>query len=358
MDGWCADFDNWALCDTVCFSLFDRAPDAWSRLEPWARDDREFVRRASFALLWSLALHDKSANDALFVGGLALVEQYAADERPLVTKSMSMSLRATRDATPPYRAPYAQPPRGWPRRTADRHGASGALPSGRCPDPAAPGATVPGRHRLPATCSEARLMTKALDARAAPVRRGDDTTAGSRPASGSSRSGISSPRPTSGSAPRRGEVADYIPALAVAIAERFGTSVVGGRGRPSRPATSPRRSRSRASRSRSSSPWCASPSATARPAPTRGEQHGVSVRLGDGGGVQRPRRTNPGQCRRHGHHQPHPGSDGRGQVGAHRGRVVGLRRPRASVNEEVYESESATNAQQGIAHLLESYGRL
>ena len=94
MDSWCADFDNWALCDTVCFSLFDRAPDAWSRLEPWARDDREFVRRASFALLWSLALHDTSAADALFVGGLALVEEYAADDRPLVTKSMSMSLRA------------------------------------------------------------------------------------------------------------------------------------------------------------------------------------------------------------------------------------------------------------------------
>ena len=94
MDRWCADFDNWALCDTVCFSLFDRAPHAWSRLEPWARDEREFVRRASFALLWSLALHDTSAADAQFVAGLALVEQYAADQRPLVTKSMSMSLRA------------------------------------------------------------------------------------------------------------------------------------------------------------------------------------------------------------------------------------------------------------------------
>ena len=100
MDAWCADFDNWALCDTVCFSLFDRAPDAWSRLEPWARDEREFVRRASFALLWSLALHDRSADDARFVAGLALVERYAADERPLVTKSMSMSLRAIRRRSP------------------------------------------------------------------------------------------------------------------------------------------------------------------------------------------------------------------------------------------------------------------
>ena len=94
MDRWCADFDNWALCDTVCFSLFDRAPQAWTRLEPWARDDREFVRRAAFALLWSLALHDRSAADAQFVEALTLVERYAADERPLVGKSMSMSLRA------------------------------------------------------------------------------------------------------------------------------------------------------------------------------------------------------------------------------------------------------------------------
>jgi len=100
MDGWCADFDNWAICDTVCFSLFDRAPDAWSRLDPWARDERELVRRASFALLWSLALHDRSADDARFVAGLELVEQYAADERPLVTKSISMSLRAIRRRSP------------------------------------------------------------------------------------------------------------------------------------------------------------------------------------------------------------------------------------------------------------------
>ena len=100
MDGWCADFDNWAICDTVCFSLFDRAPDAWSRLDPWARDERELVRRASSADLSCSARLHSSANDARFVAGLELVEQYAADERPLVTKSMSMSLRAIRRRSP------------------------------------------------------------------------------------------------------------------------------------------------------------------------------------------------------------------------------------------------------------------
>ena len=24
MDRWCRDFDNWGICDTVCFHLFDR----------------------------------------------------------------------------------------------------------------------------------------------------------------------------------------------------------------------------------------------------------------------------------------------------------------------------------------------
>jgi 3-methyladenine DNA glycosylase AlkD len=123
MDRWCADFDNWALCDTVCFSLFDRAPQAWTRLEPWARDDREFVRRAAFALLWSLALHDGSAADAQFVEGLALVEQYAADERPLVTKSMSMSLRAVG-----RRGPFLQDA---VRSTAERLAESDTAPARR-----------------------------------------------------------------------------------------------------------------------------------------------------------------------------------------------------------------------------------
>src|SRR5205823_4816523 len=29
MDRWCRDFDNWGVCDTVCFHLFDRTPHAW-----------------------------------------------------------------------------------------------------------------------------------------------------------------------------------------------------------------------------------------------------------------------------------------------------------------------------------------
>src|SRR5262245_53190939 len=31
MERWCRDFDNWAICDTACFCLFDRTPHAWTK---------------------------------------------------------------------------------------------------------------------------------------------------------------------------------------------------------------------------------------------------------------------------------------------------------------------------------------
>jgi 3-methyladenine DNA glycosylase AlkD len=36
MDRWCRDFDNWAVCDHVCFHLFDRTPHAWGRVKAWS----------------------------------------------------------------------------------------------------------------------------------------------------------------------------------------------------------------------------------------------------------------------------------------------------------------------------------
>jgi 3-methyladenine DNA glycosylase AlkD len=94
MDAWCADFDNWAIVDTVCFNLFDRTADRWSKVDQWSTSEREFVKRAAFALLWSLALHDRAAGDDRFVDGLALIERDAGDGRPLVDKAIAMALRS------------------------------------------------------------------------------------------------------------------------------------------------------------------------------------------------------------------------------------------------------------------------
>lgn len=93
MDRWCRDFDNWGICDTVCFKLFDQAPHAWSRVPKWAKQRGEFQKRAGFALLASLAGHDKSATDAQFTAGLRLIEDAATDDRDLVKKGVSWALR-------------------------------------------------------------------------------------------------------------------------------------------------------------------------------------------------------------------------------------------------------------------------
>ncbi len=93
MNAWAADFDNWAICDTVCFHLFDRTPFAWEKARQWATSPREFVKRGSFALMASLAGHDKTAPDARFLAFLPLIERGAHDERNFVKKGVSWALR-------------------------------------------------------------------------------------------------------------------------------------------------------------------------------------------------------------------------------------------------------------------------
>jgi len=94
MDRWCRDFDNWGICDTVCFKLFDQTPHAFKKVKQWATHRDEFVKRASFALLASLALHDKKSGDEPFVRCLPLIEKAAADDRNFVKKGVSWALRS------------------------------------------------------------------------------------------------------------------------------------------------------------------------------------------------------------------------------------------------------------------------
>ena len=93
MDRWARDFDNWGICDTVCLHLFDRTPHAWRKIEPWSRSRDEFVKRAAFALVAGLGLHDKHAGDEPFLRALVLVERGASDERNFVKKGVSWALR-------------------------------------------------------------------------------------------------------------------------------------------------------------------------------------------------------------------------------------------------------------------------
>jgi 3-methyladenine DNA glycosylase AlkD len=94
MDRWCKDFDNWAICDTACFHLFDRTPHAWKKVKQWSSRKPEFEKRAAFAVLWGLTVHDKQADDERFAQSLPLIENAANDERNFVKKAVNMALRA------------------------------------------------------------------------------------------------------------------------------------------------------------------------------------------------------------------------------------------------------------------------
>jgi 3-methyladenine DNA glycosylase AlkD len=94
MDRWARDFDNWAICDTLCFHLFDRTPHAWRKIAQWSTKRDEFVKRAAFALLASIALHDKKEADEPFLRSLELIERGATDDRNFVKKAVSWALRS------------------------------------------------------------------------------------------------------------------------------------------------------------------------------------------------------------------------------------------------------------------------
>jgi 3-methyladenine DNA glycosylase AlkD len=93
MDAWAADFDSWDLCDQTCTKLFARTPRVAARVARWARDRREFVRRAAFATIAGYAVHAKKAPDPDFLPFLALIERYATDGRNFVRKAVNWALR-------------------------------------------------------------------------------------------------------------------------------------------------------------------------------------------------------------------------------------------------------------------------
>jgi 3-methyladenine DNA glycosylase AlkD len=94
MGRWVSEFDSWDLCDQCCGNLFDKTPYAWDKAVEWSGREREFVKRAGFALMAYLAWHDKSAPDERFLAFLPLIKREAGDTRNFVRKAVNWALRA------------------------------------------------------------------------------------------------------------------------------------------------------------------------------------------------------------------------------------------------------------------------
>jgi 3-methyladenine DNA glycosylase AlkD len=64
MDAWAAGFNSWDLCDQACMKLFAKTPFVAVQVAKWAKDKREFVRRAAFATIAGYAVSAKGAPDS------------------------------------------------------------------------------------------------------------------------------------------------------------------------------------------------------------------------------------------------------------------------------------------------------
>ena len=93
MDTWAGDFDNWDICDQCCLNLFWKTPLAHDRAQAWTASGGEFVKRAGFVLMASLAVHDRKRADVDFLGFLVIIEREAGDGRNYVRKAVSWALR-------------------------------------------------------------------------------------------------------------------------------------------------------------------------------------------------------------------------------------------------------------------------
>lgn len=93
VDEWVKDFDSWEMCDQAGMNLFDKLSFAYEKAIELSKRQREFEKRAGYALMACLAWHDKEAGDERFIGLLPYITKGATDERNYVKKAVSWALR-------------------------------------------------------------------------------------------------------------------------------------------------------------------------------------------------------------------------------------------------------------------------
>jgi len=104
LERWVSACDNWALTDGCCIHHFRKTSFALDCARDWVRREEEFVRRAGFTLVATLAVHLKKEPDASFLAFLPAIRQGALDERNFVIKAVNWALRQIGKRNPALRA--------------------------------------------------------------------------------------------------------------------------------------------------------------------------------------------------------------------------------------------------------------
>lgn len=89
---WAADFNSWEVVDHAA-DLFIDARLHDDLIEPFAADEREFVRRTAFAMMAWGAVHLKQEPDSLMESWLPLIAHHSTDPRNFVKKAVNWALR-------------------------------------------------------------------------------------------------------------------------------------------------------------------------------------------------------------------------------------------------------------------------
>lgn len=93
MEVWVTEFDSWDVCDQCCGNLFDKVPFAWKKASEWTTREQEYEKRAGFALIAYLAVHNKGASNEYYLPYLQIIQREAGDSRNFVRKAVNWALR-------------------------------------------------------------------------------------------------------------------------------------------------------------------------------------------------------------------------------------------------------------------------
>lgn len=93
MEKWASDFNSWDIVDQCCGNLFDRTQFAVKKAHEWSKRKEEYVKRAGFAMMAEMAVHDRNASDKTFLDFLPATVREASDERNFVKKAVNWAVR-------------------------------------------------------------------------------------------------------------------------------------------------------------------------------------------------------------------------------------------------------------------------
>src|SRR5262249_15775895 len=89
MEDWVKDFDSWDVCDQCCSNLFRKTKFAPAKCMEWTSREEEFVKRAAFALMASMAAWSQDLPDPIFESFFPLIEKASDDPRNFVKKAVN-----------------------------------------------------------------------------------------------------------------------------------------------------------------------------------------------------------------------------------------------------------------------------